>query len=266
MIALTYRQLTTAADFHALTALQQTIWGFSDADAVPYHVFAAHTLTGGLVLGAESDAGLMGFALAFPARRNGEWLLWSDMAGVHPAYRGQGIGKRLKLLQREWALKQGYAAIGWTYDPLQARNAWFNLRLLGATSRLYLPNIYGEMGDALNAGLTSDRLEIRWMLHDERVLQVVRGQTLAPLRHAFPDEAFIVKDGLAVNHAAIGQRKWLYAAVPDDVTTLKRTAIKRAQTWQAALREQLTAAFEGGYTLVDFVREGGGHWYVLCGT
>ena len=98
------------------------------------------------------------------------------MAGVHPAYRNRGLGYSLKLAQREHVLAQGIDLITWTFDPLETRNATLNFHKLGAVCNTYLPNLYGDMRDGLNAGLPSDRFQVDWWIASERVAQRLAGQ------------------------------------------------------------------------------------------
>jgi predicted GNAT superfamily acetyltransferase len=86
------------------------------------------------------------------------------MTGVMPEYRDQRIGYRLKLAQREWAIGRGLDLITWTYDPLESRNGYFNIHLLGCTCQTYLEDYYGSMSDQMNAGIPSDRFRVDWWI------------------------------------------------------------------------------------------------------
>ena len=65
----------------------------------------------------------VGFALAFVALKETGAYLHSHMVGVLAEYRDRGVGRLLKLAQREDALARGIDLIEWTFDPLQLKNA-----------------------------------------------------------------------------------------------------------------------------------------------
>jgi predicted GNAT superfamily acetyltransferase len=158
------RPLEAPWEFRRLEELQGEIWGLPEREVVPYHQFVAAAKAGGVVLGAFDGESLVGFSYGFPAWQEGRAYLWSHMTGVLPQYQGRGWGPLLKWEQRRQALARGYKLIRWTFDPLQAQNAYFNLHKLGAVVTTYLPDCYGEMGDRVNRGLPSDRLVADWYL------------------------------------------------------------------------------------------------------
>lgn len=155
-----YRTIHSASEFDLAVNLEIEVWGLDPIDAVPTNIMHTIAMNGGVVIGAYIGEQLVGMSLALPLFCEGEWVLWSHMVGVHPEYRGQGIGFNLKQAQRRWALNHGYETMRWTFDPLQRGNANFNIRHLGAYSRKYHINLYGDMTDDINAGLPSDRLEV----------------------------------------------------------------------------------------------------------
>ncbi|HJU01391.1 MAG TPA: GNAT family N-acetyltransferase, partial [Actinomycetes bacterium] len=115
-----------------------------------------------------------------------ELALHSHITGVAPGREHQGVGFALKVHQRAWALARGLDTVVWTFDPLVARNAWFNLAKLGATPTGYLEDFYGPMTDAINAGTASDRLLLTWRLRDPAVAAACAG---TPRQPAVPDGA-----------------------------------------------------------------------------
>jgi predicted GNAT superfamily acetyltransferase len=156
-------------DFKRCLTIQQETWQFNDIDIVPLHVLITAAHTGGLVLGAWVRNTLVGFVLGFAGRDSeGTPYHHSHMAAVLPAYRNLGIGYALKQEQARRIAQQGVPLIVWTYDPLEARNAYFNLNRLGAVARIYLVNHYGIMGDGLNVGLESDRFQVEQWLGSKR--------------------------------------------------------------------------------------------------
>src|SRR5438132_1170795 len=156
-------------EFAACEAMSRDIWGAAERNVVPRELLLTIQLNGGLVHGAFfpdgfPDGRLVGFCFAFLGRRNGQLRLCSHQLGVVPELRGGGIGIALKEAQRADALRLGYELVSWTFDPLEARNAYINLHRLGCIARLYDRDHYGDMEDELNRGLPSDRFEAEWWL------------------------------------------------------------------------------------------------------
>ncbi len=163
------RRCDTLAEFDRCVELQRLVWGFADVDLVPSALFVVAAHTGGHVFGAYNGEEMIGFVMAFAGYRENQPLLHSHMAAVLPAYQSSGVGRRLKLRQREDALARGIRLVEWTFDPLEIRNAYFNLERLGAIARHYLPNVYGQTTSPLHAVLPTDRLLAEWWLDTERV-------------------------------------------------------------------------------------------------
>ena len=171
-MSITIRPIETHAEYHALEQLQRDVWTLPDVEVVPLHVLLTAAKNGGLLLGAFDGERLVGFVFGFPGLTpEGRLKHCSHMAGVHPDYRDRGLGYSLKLAQREHVLAQGIDLITWTFDPLETRNASLNFHKLGAVCNTYIPNLYGEMRDGLNAGLPSDRFQVDWWIASERVAQ-----------------------------------------------------------------------------------------------
>src|SRR2546421_9091668 len=161
-------------EFAACEAMSRDIWGAAERNVVPRELLLTIQLNGGLVHGAFfPDGRLVGFCFAFLGRRNGQLRLCSHQLGVVPELRGGGIGIALKEAQRADALRLGYELVSWTFDPLEARNAYINLHRLGCVARFYDRNHYGDMEDELNRGLPSDRLEAEWWLQRDKPAVIV---------------------------------------------------------------------------------------------
>jgi predicted GNAT superfamily acetyltransferase len=159
------RRLSTLAEFTEAVDLQQRAWGFDDRDVVPLPPFVVAAHTGGQVFGAFDGGRMAGFCLAFAGiKPEGRPYLHSHMLAVLPEYQNQGVGRQLKLEQRSDALARGIDLIEWTFDPLQLKNAYFNIVRLGAISRRYLENLYGSSSSQLHVGAPSDRLVAEWWL------------------------------------------------------------------------------------------------------
>lgn len=163
------RSCHSIEDFRACVTLQKEVWNFSDAELVPLRMFVVADKVGGQVMGAFNSGNMIGFALSVPGTRSGQIYLHSHMLAVRKEYRNAGLGRRLKLMQREEALGRGIQLIEWTFDPLEIKNAYLNVEKLGAIVRRYNINQYGITSSPLQGGLPSDRLIAEWWLQSKRV-------------------------------------------------------------------------------------------------
>ena len=171
------RDMHQESDYRECARLQQTIWAFPEGEIeiVPASHLVALQHYGGSCLGAFDGTQMIGFAVAFVGIANRRPFLHSHMLAVLPSYRGRGVGADLKWTQRDRALDQGLDLVNWTFDPLQARNADFNLNRLGAVVEKYIVDFYGASDSPLHGGLPTDRFEAAWWIASERVHQLKRG-------------------------------------------------------------------------------------------
>jgi predicted GNAT superfamily acetyltransferase len=174
------RKCTTLPDFHRCVELQRAVWGESDLETEPYTTFVVANQTGGQVLGAFDGPTMVGFTMALVGVRDKSHYLHSHMTGVLPEYRDRKIGRSLKLFQREEALSRDIRLIEWTFDPLETRNAHFNLNRLGAIVRTYILNFYGVTTSPLHRNLPTDRLLAEWHLDSARVIAAINNLTPDP--------------------------------------------------------------------------------------
>jgi predicted GNAT superfamily acetyltransferase len=227
--AITIRDCSSLDDFRQCVAVQKAVWGFEDADLVPLRLFVVAQKIEGQILGAFDPSGHMaGFALAVPALKGSSVYLHSHMVGVLSEFRGQGIGRRLKLEQRSKALERGINLIEWTFDPLELKNAYFNLERLGAIARRYVENQYGTSSSPLHRGLPTDRLIAEWWLDSPRVIARTKK------RH----------------HPECDIRRRI--AVPTSVTGPARGRKVSVAQIQTELRFQFQDAFSAGLAAVGF--------------
>jgi predicted GNAT superfamily acetyltransferase len=161
-------------EFQQCFELQRAVWGKTELD-VPLPLFVIAAETGGQVLGAFDGHKMVGFTLAIAGYRDGLPFLHSHMTAVLENYRDRGIGRRLKLFQREDALHRGIRLVEWTFDPLEVKNAYLNFMRLGAIARRYLPNCYGVTTSPLHGGMPTDRLIAEWWLDSPRVNHLLNG-------------------------------------------------------------------------------------------
>ncbi len=167
------RHCHSLAEFEEGVSLERTIWGEEITVPAPIFVVADHT--GGQVLGAFDGDKMVGVTLALAGIRGRLQFLHSHMTGVLPEYHNLGIGRRLKLFQRQDALNRGIPLVEWTFDPLETKNAHFNFAVLGAVARRYVPDCYGVTASPLHAGLPTDRLVAEWWLDSTRVKEILAG-------------------------------------------------------------------------------------------
>ncbi len=166
-------------ELSACVQLQMDVWGYGDRDVVPRRVFIVSQKIGGQVIGAFDGNSLVGFAMALPGISQGRPYLHSHMLAVNPDYRNQGIGRRLKLFQRDEALARGISRMEWTFDPLEIKNSFLNLAKLGAVVRRYAANFYGVSSSRLHGQVPTDRLCAEWWLDSDWVCSALGGKAVA---------------------------------------------------------------------------------------
>jgi predicted GNAT superfamily acetyltransferase len=193
------RNCTEVEELRAFVALQKEVWGFADNELVPLRIFSLAPKIGGQVIGAWEGETLVGFAFSVPGIRNGHSYLHSHMLAVKAEYRNSGLGRRLKLFQRDDAIAHGYELIEWTFDPLEIKNAYFNIERLGAIARRYNINQYGITSSPLQGFLPTDRLVAEWWLTSKRVEQLLSQQAqpacVEVMRIEVPAEIYAWKSG-----------------------------------------------------------------------
>ena len=226
---ITVRNCVSLVDFHACVALQREVWGEQELEVEPATLFVVAHHTGGQVLGAFAEGTLIGYTLALPGIRDGQPYLHSHMTGVHARYRDHGVGRMLKLFQRDEARGRGIRLIEWTFDPLELRNAHFNLNRLGAICRRYLPNLYGITTSPLHRGLATDRLVAEWYLDSPRVEAAIAGKLPEPLAGATVE-------------------------IPSFVSDWKPSDLEQVQATQTAVRGQFSESFAKAYAAVGVVK------------
>jgi predicted GNAT superfamily acetyltransferase len=174
---ITIRKCEGIEEFNACVALQKEVWNFADIDLIPLRMFVVSQKIGGQIIGAFAGGELVGFAFSIPGSRDGHAYLHSHMLAVRNTFRNHGLGRRLKLAQRDDALQRGFELLEWTFDPLEIKNAHLNLVRLGAIARRYSINHYGFSSSPLQGGLPTDRLVAEWWLKSKRVVNLLdKGQ------------------------------------------------------------------------------------------
>jgi predicted GNAT superfamily acetyltransferase len=247
--------LTSIDDMIAVERLQGVIWGSDPTWVVPSHMLYIVADYGGILLGARVGGELVGFVFGLLARQDSKLLHASHMLGILPAYQGHGIGVALKHQQRLKAIGQGLDLMTWTFDPLEARNAHFNLHKLGAVSRIYRANYYGPMRDALNEGLPSDRLVTEWSLRNGRAGGAYHGPIVPMLDDLAGRPELNLDPSTLAGPVSV--------CVPQDFQGLRRDDPDAALAWRLAVRQAFTWAFDHGFVAKDF--RDGAHILVPAG-
>ncbi len=228
----TIRECTTIEEFDRCVALQREAFGLPDLEISPRRHLIVSRQAGGWILGAFVADRMVGFVHHLAAVHGDEIFGYSHVMAVAKDYQNKGVGARLKWAQRERALRDGRKMIKWTWDPMLARNAHFNLNRLGATVENYLDDFYGvDYGADQRLGLPSDRLSATWQINSTRVQALARG-----------DESPF--EGKRV--AAI--------AIPADWNTFVKRDAERARDEQARVREEFKRAFAGKLICAGFER------------
>ena len=233
------RKCEKLEEFHGCVELQRQIWGEADLEVEPVTMFVVAAHTGGQVLGAFENGRMIAYTLAIAGLQDHVPYLHSHMTGVLSDYRDRGVGRMLKLFQREEALSRGIRLIQWTFDPLELRNAHFNLNRLGAISRQYLPNLYGTTTSPLHRGLATDRLLVEWRLDSSRAVVAIQSLAKEPV-----ESPAMIESPPELEH-------WQQENAPE---------VKKVQS---RVREEFTRWFAKGYAAVALRTAPGNRAYCL---
>jgi predicted GNAT superfamily acetyltransferase len=233
------RPCESLAELEACVELQRQVWGYSDADLVPVTILTVAQKTGGHVLGAFDNDRMVGFTLAFSTFRAGAPYLHSHFLGVLPEYRDRGVGRALKLQQREHCLRNGVKLMEWTVDPPEIKNARLNIVRLGGIVRRFIPNLYGVTSNRLHGNLPTDRLVVQWHLHSDRVKAPLSGKVPRP----GPNSVRIT--------------------LPAGIARMRQENPGAARTIQTKLRREFEDHCSRGFAVTGFEIEKGNASYLL---
>ena len=229
MAEIIIRECTTIEEFDTCINLQREAFGLPDLEISPRRHFIVSRQAGGWTLGAFADSRMVGFVHHLAAvRPNNEVFGYSHVMAVARDYQNKGVGARLKWAQRAKAISEGREFIKWTWDPMQSRNAHFNLNRLGVSVRTYAENFYGVDYDLPGEhGLPSDRLFASWNLNSSRVSALSEG-----VPHTI--------DAQPVKTIAIPS-EWS-SVVKRDVDEARETQLRVRSEFKNAFAEQLVCA------------------------
>ena len=267
--------------------VQQETWGIPEVEVIPARLLHALQFTGSCLLGAYDGSTLVGFVLGVLGTvedlKNridqvaaARLQMYSVTMGVLPEYQHLGIGFRLKMAQREFALRIGVRLVTWTYDPLESRNGYFNVRKLGAISHKYLLDFHGPMS-GMNQGLPSDRFYVEWWVTSNRVqARVDSSRTPLSLKAYTGGGAPIVN---SVSHDISGlsqppqsfskaDDRLILIEIPENFQQIKEADMDLAFEWRMHLRDAAAHYFNDGYLVTDFIHHRAGEgddrsFYVL---
>lgn len=214
------RLVTEQRDLEAAAEVINAVW--ADPTLSSPSLLRAYTYFGNPTFGAFVEGDLVGVSVGFLAPSGGTHL-HSHITGILPTFQQLGLGYRLKLEQWAWCVERGLPEITWTFDPMLARNAHFNLRKLGAVAEAVLPKFYGEMRDAMNRGDVTDRLEMHWRVNGA-----------GPTPNAERPTAVRT------------------VAIPEDYLALRAADPDRARAERARVGAELVDGFAAGLVVVDF--------------
>ena len=224
-ISIQVRKLENLQDQDSARKIFDITWSLDAGTEITPNLLQAMVHSGSYLSGAFVDNKIVGTAFAFPAT-NGGLHLHSHMTAVLPEYRDKGVGYALKIDQWNWAKKNNYSQLSWTFDPLVRRNAKLNIVKLGVDISAYHPNFYGDMPDALNAGDESDRLMVSWSID----LDAPKARELI----TNPESGDILIE------------------IPENIVEIRSENQSESMKWRRQVREQFMAAFEKNGKVIGF--------------
>lgn len=270
------RTLETLEQMQAACAVLDEVWGIAPGavSEVQPALLRALGHGGNYLVGAytvEPASRLVGASVAFFTEPLGA-SMHSHITGVLPGTAGRGVGAALKWHQRQWALERGLSRITWTYDPLIARNSFFNIARLGARPDTYFVDFYGLMNDGPNRGQPSDRMQVVWDLTSPTTLDCQKFATSGAGDSGPDDPVTLPATGrVLLSKGSAGEPVPGVPAGPDtasalieippDIEALRHADPRLALLWRYALRSVLEPLLaDKSWQVVGFSRSG---WYLV---
>ncbi len=239
------RKLKSQEEYLEAEGIQRTVWHFPEREVIPLNELVVAQKNGGHVFGAFDRRRMVAFCFGVPGFRDGKVYHYSRMLGVLPERQDRGLGRRMKLRQREFVLKQGLDLIRWTFDPLQGRNAHLNIEKLGCIVCEYVVDIYGRSGSRFNRGLPTDRFVTEWWIRSRRVADRMAGRGSLTLEEASRSYEPAVKGRRA-------KSRRVSVEIPSDIDKMKAGNLKEALEWRLRTRSSFQELFGRGYVIHGF--------------
>ena len=271
------RKCHSLDEMSACIALQKEVWNFTDVELVPLRMFVVAEKIGGQVIGGFDNGKMVAFAFSLPGVRGGRSYLHSQMLAVRREYRNAGLGRQIKLFQRQDALAQGFELIEWTFDPLEIKNSYLNIARLGAIARRYSVNQYGITSSPLQGGLPSDRLVAEWWLTSKRVESLLQpspetawGQPPSAVQSSAARLQDLSPSGRPDSRGRLSPRGFetlMTIQVPAEIYNWKASPAtrSRAAEVQESNRRDFLQAFSDGLAVLEYERDQQGNGRFLLG-
>jgi predicted GNAT superfamily acetyltransferase len=247
------RPLTTLDDFQQCVDMQKEVWGFDDPyDIVPLPLLVVSERNDGIVLGAFDGNRMIGFVYSLAGYHRGLKVQWSHMLAVTPSHRNTDVGYRLKMEQWHEAKQKGYDVLEWTYDPLESKNAYFNLQKLGCIAKEYEINVYGITSSPLHSGTPTDRLIAHWPT--EPIQKQVPEFKLVPEPSALISVTRRENQALFIDRVILDRNEeFLLLEIPSEMQHLKSISPTAPLEWRLKTRDAFLHYFERGYIVYYFL-------------
>ena len=256
-----FRRLEKPEEFRQLEEVERAVAGPDAATStLPVPLLRGLQDNGGMVIGAFADIYLAGFAVSVIGWDGSTLYHYSYLTAVRPEYQNHHLGFRLKTFQRDEVLKLGLSEIRWAFDPLQSRSAWLTVRRLGARPDRYYPHYFGQLPDAANQGLETDRMRAVWSLASPEVESRLTGpgpgaedarrrwaSSFAILETEAGDSGIRVPTSVAEPSGPSA-----HLEIPFDLALVRAHEPKALRRWRHASRDAFRAATDLGYVVDDF--------------
>ncbi len=255
-----FKELFDYSEYNKIENIQINAWGFPDREIVPKRIIYATHRSGGVVIAAYLNQEIIGYVWGWMGQIDPYGIfVYSHHNAVVKEHRDKGIGIQLKHEQRKWALGRNIKTINWTFDPLQSKNCYINLHLLGAICNIYKVKYWGDMHDKLNIGIDTDRLYCNWFIDSAHVIK--------RLNRDFVDYTKIINNKrhhsikTTFNNGILKveeldfdiQETVIFVEIPIDFTKIMRSNIEHAEEWRKETRHILTHYFDKGFSIIDFI-------------
>ena len=272
------KPIDTPERIKEVAGIEAETWGVMQGETVPDHLLTALAHEGGILLGAYDGGQLIGFTLGWLGLTSpgedkpvaDQVKLVSHMTGVLSGFRDQRVGYQLKLAQRDWALQRDLDLITWTFDPLESRNAYLNMHLLGCVCRTYFRDYYGEMTDEINQGIPSDRFRVDWWIRSRHVVdrlgkadqkkgnkEKTGSQSMPQLEVINPADHDSAPLPIPAKSPRRTKKDQILIEIPADFQTIRQENLGLAHNWRSHTRELFEQAFSSDSQVVDLIYQRG---------